>query len=102
MTDAEKDFLGLRYGLEMSNDEIAKMLNITSKAVSDRYARLLNIVTKVSACADQNAAIALFKENGADVTATDLANLGTLLKALNDNDGELPDEVAEWRAARST
>lgn len=37
LTDAEKDFLGLRYGLEMSNDEIAKMLNITPKAVSDRY-----------------------------------------------------------------
>lgn len=30
-----------------------------------------------------------------DVTAEDLANLGTLLKAFNDNDGELPDEVAE-------
>lgn len=42
LTDAEKDFLGLRYGLEMSNDEIAKIMNITPKAVSDRYARLLN------------------------------------------------------------
>lgn len=42
LSDAGKDFLGLRYGLEMSNDEIAKMLNITPKAVSDRYARLLN------------------------------------------------------------
>ena len=42
LTDAEKDFLALRYGLEMNNDEIAKMLNITPKAVSDRYARLLN------------------------------------------------------------
>lgn len=42
LTDAEKDFLGLRYGLEMTNDEIANMLKITPKAVSDRYARLLN------------------------------------------------------------
>lgn len=47
LTDAEKDFLGLRYGLEMSNDEIAKMLNITPKAVSDRYARLLNKCRKI-------------------------------------------------------
>lgn len=42
LTDDEKDFLGLRYGLEMTNDEIANMLNITPKAVSDRYSRLLN------------------------------------------------------------
>ena len=54
-----------------------------------------DFVAKVSACADQQAAIALFKENGADVTAEDLANLGTLIKAVQDNDGELPDEVAE-------
>ena len=47
LTDAEKDFLGLRYGLEMNNDEIAKMLNITPKAVSDRYARLLNKCRKI-------------------------------------------------------
>lgn len=42
LTDAEKDFLGLRYGLEMTNDEIAQMLSITPKVVSDRYSRLLN------------------------------------------------------------
>lgn len=54
-----------------------------------------DFVVKVSEAADQNAAIALFKENGVTVTATDLANLGTLLAALRDNDGELPGEVAE-------
>lgn len=48
LTEAEKDFLGLRYGLEMSNEEIAKMLNITPKAVSDRYSRLLNKCRKIS------------------------------------------------------
>lgn len=54
-----------------------------------------DFVVKVSEAADQNAAIALFKENGVTVTATELANLGTLLAALRDNDGELPNEVAE-------
>lgn len=54
-----------------------------------------DFIVKVSKCADQNAAIALFKENGADVTAEDLAKFGTLFAALRDNDGELPDEVAE-------
>lgn len=64
----------------------------------EKVAELLkneDFVNKVSEVADQNAAIALFKENGVTVTATDLANLGTLMKAFKDNDGEIPDEVAE-------
>ena len=54
-----------------------------------------DFVEKVYQCADQNAALALFKENGVPVTAEELAGLGSLIKAFNDNDGELPDEVAE-------
>ena len=60
-----------------------------------------DFVAKVSACADQQADIALFKVNGAPVTAEELANLGALIKAFNDNDGELPDEVAEQVAGGS-
>lgn len=54
-----------------------------------------DFINKVSEVADQNAAIALFKENGVTVTAEDLAKFGTLFAALRDNDGELPDEIAE-------
>lgn len=60
-----------------------------------------DFVIKVSEAADQNAAIAIFKENGVTVTAEELASLGTLLKALRDNDGELPDDVAEQVAGGS-
>lgn len=54
-----------------------------------------DFVRKISKCDDPAAAIALYKENGVDVTAEDLLALGTLLKAMEDNDGEIPDEVAE-------
>lgn len=54
-----------------------------------------DFVIKISECADQAAVIALFKENGADVTAEDLNGLGTLIEAAKDNDGEIPDELAE-------
>lgn len=47
LTEAERDFLELRYGFEMSNDEIAEMLNLTPKIVSDRYGRLLNKCRKI-------------------------------------------------------
>ena len=47
LTEAERDFLELRYGLELSNEEIAQILNITAKAVSDRYRRLLNKCKKI-------------------------------------------------------
>lgn len=50
---------------------------------------------KVSECGDKDAAIALFAEKGVTVTADDLADLGALLQAFRDNDGEIPDEVAE-------
>ena len=42
LSEAERDFLEMRYGLEMSNEEIARALNISTKAVSDRYRRLLD------------------------------------------------------------
>ena len=64
----------------------------------EKATELLNtedFARKVSECADQQAAIALFKENGVNITAEELANLGELLKAFTENDGELPDEVAE-------
>ncbi len=47
LSEAERDFLEMRYGLEMSNEEIARVLNISSKAVSDRYRRLLEKCRKI-------------------------------------------------------
>jgi len=47
LTEDERDFLELRYGLELSNEEIAQRLNITAKAVSDRYRRLLDKCKKI-------------------------------------------------------
>lgn len=41
LSDEERDFLGLRYNQEMSNEEIGKLLGIQPKAVSERYRRLL-------------------------------------------------------------
>lgn len=54
-----------------------------------------DFVRKVAECSGQDEVIALFKENGATVTAKDLATFATLFTALKDNDGELPDEIAE-------
>ncbi|WP_051650255.1 sigma-70 family RNA polymerase sigma factor [Selenomonas sp. AB3002] len=41
LTDKEREFLSLRYGMELSNPEIAALLGISEKAVSERYRRLL-------------------------------------------------------------
>lgn len=38
----EREYLNLRYGMELTNREIARRLGITEKAVSDRYRRLLS------------------------------------------------------------
>lgn len=54
-----------------------------------------DFIRKVSECSSQAEVIALFKDNGASVTTEDLATFGTLFTALKDNDGELPDEIAE-------
>ena len=70
----------------------ANMENVEKAA---ELLKTADFVKKVSECADTNSAIALYKENGVDVTAEDLLALGTLLKAVEDNDGEIPDEVAE-------
>ena len=44
----EKNFFGRAdFCPALTNDEIAKMLNITPKAVSDRYSRLLNKCRKI-------------------------------------------------------
>ena len=48
LSDTERDFLEMRYGFEMSNEEIAKVLDITPKAVSDRYRRLLEKCRKIN------------------------------------------------------
>lgn len=45
----EREFLNLRYGMELSNGEIAERLGITEKAVSDRYRRLLSKCRKIAA-----------------------------------------------------
>lgn len=50
---------------------------------------------KVAACGDQNAALELFKNNGAAITSTELENIGKYLQAAKDSDGEIPDELAE-------
>lgn len=41
LTEQERDFLSLRYGMELTNPEIAALLGISGKAVSERYRRLL-------------------------------------------------------------
>lgn len=71
----------------------------------EKVAELLqkeNFVKKFAECDDTNAAIALFAQNGANVTAEDLKAIGTLLKAAQDNDGEIPDEIAEQVAGGVT
>lgn len=54
-----------------------------------------DFVKKVAACGDQNDVIELFKNNGVAITSTELENIGKTLQAAEDNDGELPDELAE-------
>jgi RNA polymerase sigma-70 factor (ECF subfamily) len=41
LPDSDREFLALRYNKELSNEEIGKILNISPKAVSERYRRLL-------------------------------------------------------------
>ena len=55
----------------------------------------------VAACGDQNAALELFKNNGAAITSTELENIGKYLQAAKDSDGEIPDELAEKVAGGS-
>ena len=37
----EREFLSLRYGQDMKNEDIGRMYGINAKAVSERYRRLL-------------------------------------------------------------
>ncbi len=41
LPDSDREFLALRYRQELSNEEIGAILNISPKAVSERYRRLL-------------------------------------------------------------
>lgn len=41
LTDEEREFLSLRYGLEMTNGEIAQLTGSNAAAVSQKYHRLL-------------------------------------------------------------
>ncbi len=41
LPDSDREFLALRYHQELSNEEIGAILNISPKAVSERYRRLL-------------------------------------------------------------
>ncbi len=41
LPDSDRDFLALRYNQQLSNEEIGTILNISPKAVSERYRRLL-------------------------------------------------------------
>ena len=43
----ERDFLELRYAFDLKNPEIASILGINEKAVSARYARLLDKCRKI-------------------------------------------------------
>ena len=49
LTDEERDFLELRYCLELKNQEIADMIGISVKAVDNRYRRLLEKCRKIAA-----------------------------------------------------
>ena len=41
LTDDERNFLALRYEMELTNEEIAVSMGISTNAVSHRYSRLL-------------------------------------------------------------
>jgi RNA polymerase sigma factor (sigma-70 family) len=41
LSPQEREFLNLRYGMQLSNDEIGAIYSINGKAVSERYRRLL-------------------------------------------------------------
>lgn len=41
LTEAERDFLELRYGMELTNGEIAAFVGISAEAVRKRYSRLI-------------------------------------------------------------
>ncbi len=41
LSPQEREFLNLRYGMQLGNDEIGEIYHINSKAVSERYRRLL-------------------------------------------------------------
>ena len=49
LSDDERDFLELRYSLELKNQEIANILGISVKAVDNRYRRLLEKCRKIAA-----------------------------------------------------
>ena len=58
-----------------------------------------DFLKKFIAFDDADAVIALYKENGATITAEELKTIGTLLKNCEDDDGEIPDELAEQVAS---
>ncbi|MCQ2601360.1 MAG: RNA polymerase sigma factor [Treponema sp.] len=47
LTSEERSFLSMRYYMNMKNSEIAEELSITTKAVSERYRRLLEKCKKI-------------------------------------------------------
>lgn len=49
LSEAECELLEMRYGLELSNEEISKLLNSNAKAVSARFNRLLEKCRKINA-----------------------------------------------------
>lgn len=49
LTDEERDFLELKYCLELKNQEISQMLGISVKAIDNRYRRLLEKCRKIAA-----------------------------------------------------
>ena len=52
-------------------------------------------VEKIAACKDQAAVMDLFKANGAELTDKEFATIGGIIKSAADDDGEIPDELAE-------
>ena len=53
LTDEEREFLSLRYGLEMTNGEIAQLIGSSPAAVSQKYHRLLEKCRRIDSEYDE-------------------------------------------------
>ena len=48
LTQEERDFLNMRFGLELSNAEVSALLDLKENSVSKRYQRLLDKCRKIA------------------------------------------------------
>ena len=48
LSKEERDLLELRYSLELTNEEVAGLMNLTANAISHRYTRLLEKCQRIA------------------------------------------------------